>query len=278
MNKTNYHSHCDYCDGKAPMEEFVKRAVEEGFTGYGISSHSPLPLHAPWVLDKGDVESYIKDIELLKVKYKGIIDIYTGMEIDYIDEDFNPASEYFRKMPLDFRIGSVHFVRPTKDTVMDIDTHLEVFRGDLQLHYGGDVKRLSKDYFDASMRMVETGGFDFIGHGDKLSINVDQCVPGTSEQKWFTDMVNEYFAFVAEKGTMMEINTKRYNAKGYFFPNAQRFRIMREMGIPVLVNSDAHRPELINDNRDTALGLLKEAGFTCVRELSDGRWIDVEIG
>ena len=36
-NLTNYHSHCDFCDGHAPMELFVREAVKEGFSSYGIS-------------------------------------------------------------------------------------------------------------------------------------------------------------------------------------------------------------------------------------------------
>ena len=36
-NLTNYHSHCSLCDGRAPMEDFVREAVRRGFTSYGIS-------------------------------------------------------------------------------------------------------------------------------------------------------------------------------------------------------------------------------------------------
>ena len=43
-NLTNYHSHCDFCDGHAPMELFVREAVKEGFSSYGISSHAPFPV------------------------------------------------------------------------------------------------------------------------------------------------------------------------------------------------------------------------------------------
>ena len=37
-NLTNYHSHCLYCDGRANMEDFIRFAISEGFTSYGISS------------------------------------------------------------------------------------------------------------------------------------------------------------------------------------------------------------------------------------------------
>ena len=29
-NLTNYHSHCSLCDGRAPMEDFVREAVRRG--------------------------------------------------------------------------------------------------------------------------------------------------------------------------------------------------------------------------------------------------------
>ena len=37
-NLTNYHSHCLYCDGRANMDDFIRFAISEGFTSYGISS------------------------------------------------------------------------------------------------------------------------------------------------------------------------------------------------------------------------------------------------
>lgn len=70
-NLTNYHSHCSLCDGRAPMEDFVREAVRRGFTSYGISSHAPLPFPAVWTLDRGDVTTYLSEIERLKRSYAG---------------------------------------------------------------------------------------------------------------------------------------------------------------------------------------------------------------
>lgn len=36
MNLTNYHSHTLYCDGRAGMEDFIRFAISQGFTSYGI--------------------------------------------------------------------------------------------------------------------------------------------------------------------------------------------------------------------------------------------------
>lgn len=76
---------------------------------------------------------------------------------------------------------------------------------------------------------------------------------------------------------MVEINTKKYNACGVFFPNREHFGLLRELRIPVLVNSDAHRPELIDDGRHEAMAALREAGIREVIERVGNRWVPVEI-
>lgn len=50
-NLTNYHSHCLYCDGRANMEDFIRFAISEGFSSYGISSHAPLPFSTAWTME-----------------------------------------------------------------------------------------------------------------------------------------------------------------------------------------------------------------------------------
>ena len=65
MDLCTYHSHCDFCDGKAPAEDFVKATIEAGFHSYGISSHSPLPFETRWSLSKRNVEAYLMEIKRL---------------------------------------------------------------------------------------------------------------------------------------------------------------------------------------------------------------------
>lgn len=44
-----------------------------------------------------------------------------------------------------------------------------------------------------------------------------------------------------------------------------------------MVNSDCHYPDLVNDGRADAFGLLEKAGFRSTRELVGGHWQDVAI-
>lgn len=38
-----FHSHTEFCDGRAQMEAFARRAVADGFTHYGFTPTPPSP-------------------------------------------------------------------------------------------------------------------------------------------------------------------------------------------------------------------------------------------
>ena len=109
MQLSNYHSHCTFCDGRSTPEDFIKFAVAHGFRAYGFSSHSPLPFETFWNMSKDDMPEYLTEIERLKKKYSDRLEIYVGLEIDFLDESYNASIPYFRNLPLDYRIGSTFF-------------------------------------------------------------------------------------------------------------------------------------------------------------------------
>lgn len=111
MQLSNYHSHCTFCDGRSTPEDFIKFAVAHGFRAYGFSSHSPLPFETFWNMSKDDMPEYLTEIERLKKKYSDRLEIYVGLEIDFLDESYNASIPYFRNLPLDYRIGSITFFR-----------------------------------------------------------------------------------------------------------------------------------------------------------------------
>lgn len=278
MDLCTYHSHCTFCDGKAPAEEFVKAAIGAGFHSYGISSHSPLPFETRWSLSKANVEAYLQEIGRLKKLYAGQIELYAGLEIDYLNDDWGPSSDYFRQMPLDYRIGSVHLVTNGETgEMMDMDGNFDDFRENFREVYRDDLKHLVRDYFRSSARMVELGGFDFVAHLDKISMNGSLVDPSLTGQEWYNGWLREYFQLIAEKGVMVEVNTKAYAKKGLMFPNVKYFKWLKELNIPVMVNSDAHLPQLVNDNRDLAFRWLREAGIKRTMRLHRGAWEEVPL-
>lgn len=277
MNLTNYHSHCSFCDGRAPFEEFVKEAITQGFYSYGVSSHAPLPFPTQWTMEWGQMEAYLDEFKNLRQKYADEIELYVGLEIDYLNEESNPSVARFTELPLDYRIGSVHLLYDAAGEVVDIDCSPAVFKERVDRHFNGDVLRVVRMYFDRLFRMVELGGFDILGHADKMHYNASYYHPGLLDEPWYEALMKDYFSLVASRGYLVEINTKAYDSLGTFYPNSRYWELMKEYQIKVLVNSDAHYPERINAGRMEALRLLQAKGFATVAELHQGSWREVPI-
>ena len=277
MNLTNYHSHCSFCDGRAPLEEFVKEAISQGFYSYGVSSHAPLPFPTRWTMEWEQMEAYLDEFNNLRQKYADEIELYVGLEIDYLNEESNPSVARFTELPLDYRIGSVHLLYDAAGEVVDIDCSPAVFKERVDRHFNGDVLRVVRMYFDRLFRMVELGGFDILGHADKMHYNASCYHPGLLDEPWYEALMKDYFSLVASRGYLVEINTKAYDSLGTFYPNSRYWELMKEYQIKILVNSDAHYPERINAGRMEALRLLQAKGFATVAELHQGSWREVPI-
>lgn len=281
MQLSNYHSHCTFCDGRSAPEDFVKFALSHGFRAYGFSSHSPLPFDTFWNMSKDDMPEYLTEIGRLREKYRSQIELYIGLEIDYLDETYNASIPYFRELPLDYRIGSIHFLPMSdalkEDNMVCIDGAFSEFESAVGHHFGGDIRRLVERFFVASMKMVEAGGIDIVGHMDKIYMNGHKCEGFSLDADWYRKPLFDYLDLIASKGLMVEVNTKNLTRKQQTFPHTQYLSQLQARNIPILINSDCHFPDLVNDGREAAFALLREAGFKTSRELIGGSWQDVAL-
>ena len=274
MNLTNYHSHTPYCDGRSNIEEFIATALFWGFSSYGVSPHSPIPYTSSCNMLRERVDEYILEMDMLKKKYEGEIEIYTGMEIDYLGKEWNAANSYFQTLPLDYCIASVHFIPNQEGEYHDIDGSASKFVALVDKHYKGDIKYVVETYFENMINMIDLGGFDFVGHPDKVSMNASAYSPTITESKWYKDLIQDYFRFIAHKGSVLEVNTKAYSKSSFLFPNVQHFKTLKELNIPLVVNSDAHVPSLMKSGFKETYALLKEIGFRSTMQLYKGKWIE----
>jgi histidinol-phosphatase (PHP family) len=262
-------------------EDFVQAAISEGFRAYGFSSHSPLPFDTFWNMQASDMPEYLNEISRLKEKYKERLEIYTSLEIDYLDEIYNPSSLYFRELPLDYRIGSVHFI-PVKSGVnkksellVCIDGHFGNFEEAIKTYFNGDIKRFVQRYYESVMDMVKAGGIDIVGHIDKIYMNAQYFDGFSVEAGWYKEIFAATLELIKQKEIIVEINTKNFNRKAQTYPHLQYLALLKDLKIPVMVNSDCHLTHLINDGRLEILELLKTTGFKTTRELIKGEWEDI---
>ncbi len=223
------------------------------------------------------MDDYLSDFRRLKERYKERIELYVGLEIDYLNEESNPSVERFRLLPLDYRIGAVHMLYDGEGRVVDADVDAGAFRKMVNTRFSGDLELVVRLYYQRSLRLLELGGFDIVAHPDKIHYNAALYRPGLLDEPWYDILVREFLAEVVRRGYLMEVNTKSYRDLGVFFPDKRYFRFLHDIGARVVVNSDAHYPDRINSGREEALKVLAGSGFTTVAELHDGVWQDIRI-
>ena len=178
------------------------------------------------------------------------------MEVDYIDASCGPASSYFRELPLDYTIGSVHFILDFEGEPVDIDGHFDSFRRKMSDHFRRDIDYVVETYFAQSRAMIEAGGFDILGHFDKVGQNASAYAPGIEDGSHYRSLVQGLIDMIVERDLTIELNTKARREHGRFFPGERYMPQLVGAGITILVNSDAHYPDRIESSRDEALNIL----------------------
>ena len=281
MILSNYHGHCTFCDGRSYPENYVDFALSRHFRAYGFSSHAPLPFETYWNMSASDMPEYLAEIDRLKKKYADRIEIYTALEIDYLDESYNASITYFRNLPLDYRIGSIHFL-PIAEPLCErnmaaIDGPFEDYEEAVNRYFKHDIKLYVRRYFESLSHMIDDGGFDIVGHIDKIYMHGQHFPDFSVAAPWYVRLLSDCLEKVSQKGIMMEINTKNWMSKHELFPHESFLPLINELKIPVMVNSDCHYPDLVNDGRPEAFEMLRKSGFKSTRELVHGRWTDWEL-
>ncbi|HRZ96711.1 MAG TPA: histidinol-phosphatase [Paludibacter sp.] len=278
MYWSNYHSHCTYCDGRSSMEDFVRFAIAKGLKKYGFSSHAPLPFLTKWTMPEDDFEDYEKEFYRLKDKYKNEIELFIGLEVDYIQGCSDIKNEFFTNKKLDYSIGSIHYLdKISKHEYWSIDGDFETFEKGLNLLFGGDIQSAAERFFEITRNMIDKGDFDMVGHLDKITYHGLKIRNFDIESKWFYRLVTDVLELIKTKQMILEINTKSLNEHGITFPHQQFYPLINEMDIPIVVNSDCHYPTNVTAGFLPTFKALKNAGFKTMHQLFENEWQPVEF-
>ncbi len=251
----NLHSHTEFCDGHATLSEMAGAAAEAGMRVWAATPHSPICVESKCNMSKDSVPAFLEQCEAARERYDGTMRFLTSMEIDFINRDFGPHIDYFQRLPLDFRLGSVHFVPNQEGIWLDCDGRFERFAEYLRYGFNGDLRYVVEKYFEQVLAMLELGGIDMLGHFDKIIGNAAMADATIESQGWYEALVDDVVTHASASGVVVEINTKAFHDKGRFFPHSHWWDKLKSAGVPVAVNSDAHYPEKVNLGRREAISL-----------------------
>lgn len=269
---SNYHTHSKYCDGRCLPREYALYAEGHGFDILGFSSHAPVPFPNNFSVRDEEYTAYCDDVRALKEEFAGRLEIHLGLEIDYIpfvQEDFRPLVD---KGGLEYVIGGVHLIpNPAEFDSGNPDTASQLWfiDGPLQKRYDeglqrifhGDIRAGVRAYFHQQNAMIERNRPTVIAHCDKIVMHNRERFFSQND-KWFRDLLYETLDLMQQHGCICEINTRGlYKGRHTdFYPSSDTIRHMNQMGIPVLVGTDAHRPSDL-DRFENAYGFLRDIGY-----------------
>lgn len=274
---TNYHSHTRFCDGTDEPAAYAQAAIEQNVAIYGYSTHSPLPFSNAWSIKPENVADYVKAVQAVKEAYRGRLEVYLSMEVDYVPGLTSIHDPNVSSLGLDYTIGSVHYVEQFEDgSHFEIDYTHSYFDKGIEEIFKGDVQKCVTRYYELTRQMLTEAKPDILGHLDKIKMHNKAKLHFAETETWYRDAVMETLELTAKSGAIMEVNTRGMYKKlsDEPYPSAWVLKEAKTLGIPVMINSDSHVPREITGEFEAAAQIVLNAGYKEVRIFKDHNWQD----
>lgn len=272
MIRQNLHTHSRFSDGENTCEEIILAAIEKGFTGIGFSEHAYTHYDSDCCIKQDNIPVYYAEVNHLKQKYAGMIDVFLGFELD--------ECQNTDKAGLDYTIGSKHyFFNAETGEYYNVDYKHEFYQKSINLVAGGDIERLIRMYYNDYCRMLETQKPDIAGHIDLIvKLNADGRY-FDPKSAWYRRILDETAERVARTGCIVELNTGGIyrGATTVPYPAPELLACLFKLGVPVTVSSDSHSAKSLDFWFGEAVTLLKKTGYRSVKALTVNGFVDIEI-
>ncbi len=270
MQFEDWHTHNSLCKhAVGTIEDYIKKAIELNLNVIGVSDHFPyeyLSSEIPsledipyegYAMPTNNLESYILQLDELKEKYMNQIHIRTAFEIDFFKHQDHILNKYLKGYlnKLDYILGSVH-VLFGKAGVFAFDDGR--FLNKYKEYDGND--EIYMEYYDSLQVMINSPTFelDIVTHFD-LPKKFDKRI---EDKDMIMGKVNETLELVKKHDLTIEINTSGLRKKvKEQYPHIDIIKKIFELGIPILLGSDAHKPEEVAYEFKNIAKMLKNIGF-----------------
>ncbi|MDR2632453.1 MAG: histidinol-phosphatase [Treponema sp.] len=265
------HTHSTFCDGHDTIETLCQRAYEKGLAAIGFSSHAPIyrktGFSTDWHIQEDRLEAYLDTVRAVRRQWEGKLQVFLGLEIDYIPGLMGPKDRDYQDLGLDYCIGSVHYVIPPQGAPFAVDDSPDVFAAGIRDGFAQDPEAVVETYWDTVEGMIREGGFDILGHVDLIKKN--PCI--LQQKKWFSLESPRYERrlrgladTIGAFPVAVEVNTgglTRYKIPEPY-PSYALLRLLQAKQLPVIITADAHSAEDLDAHYDEARKTLLQAGYT----------------
>ncbi len=291
---TDYHVHLRLDDLEATAaehftgenaERYRQSAREHGIAELGVSEHvhrfrQALDVwrHPFWC------ENAVDDLDAYCAFVRERTDLKLGIEADFVPGAEDRMAALLEARDFDYVVGSVHFLGDRAVDMADFD----VWTGS-----GRSPEQIWRRYFQTLGEAARSGLFDILAHPDLVKVwgpagparptgparragPVDpagSARPARPGRPLPEGDLRRYYELaipgIAESQIAVEVSTAGLRKPvGELYPAPVFLEMCVEVGAPVALSSDAHRPEDVGADYDRALELLERVGVgeLCVFE------------
>jgi histidinol-phosphatase (PHP family) len=263
---SSMHTHTLFDDGSDDVETMCRAAREKNLRSIGFSAHAPIykktGIKTEWHLSEDNLERYISEVKEAKKRWQGKLEVYLGLEVDYIKGLRSAMDSDIISLNLDYIIGSVHYIVPLNGSdLFTVDGPAEETEKGIKEGFNGDAEAFMQSYYDALAEMIAVGGFDITGHADLLKKNFNGGKTWSLENE--ARRQKEISGAISRAGIVAEVNTGGLNRKkiNETYPSCTFLSFLKESHVPVTITADAHHADHVNGNYETALQTIIYAGF-----------------
>ena len=266
----NLHTHTTYCDGKQSVEDMIKAAIQMGGSSIGFSEHSYVPFDEEYSMSLEDIPSYISEVNALKEKYMGTIEVYLGLEMDYFTE----------KIPegLEFIIGTAHHVEK-EGQYITIDGYAEHLANMNEKHFGGDYYSMAELYYETVAGVVRKTGANIVGHFDLIAKNnVNSSMFDEMHPRYIKAALDAMDQVLADC-KIFEVNTGAMFRRGSLVPYPSVFLLkeLQKRDGEIILSSDSHTADSLYFKFDEMVELVKSCGFTRIKRFTKDGFVDERL-
>jgi len=233
MQNFNYHTHtyrCKHADDNLNDEDYVKLFIQEGFKKIAFTDHMPdkvgVDPRKHMRMDYSQKDEYLNSIKALKEKYKDLIDIETGFEIEFMPGQEKNLFEL--KKEVDKLVLGQHFIYAEDNKRLKIFRYQEFTHEDL-LKYAGCI-----------VKAMELGIPDIIVHPDLFMLSRDNFTEKEEEIAHIICSASEKYNIPLEIN-LTEANLLLLEKRDKItYPCKEFWNIAKDYNIKVLYGVDAH--------------------------------------
>ena len=250
MIPADLHVHSAFsADSETPMEDSIEEALKKGLSYICFTDHIDYDYPVDDLVFDFDLPAYFDALDRLKEKYRGRIEILTGVELG-MQKHLGPRyEELVKARPFDFVAASQHLVN-------NMDPYYpETFACRHDREVFGDYFRETLE----DIRLFED--FDALTH-------LDYIVRYGKEERTYAledyrEVIDEILKILIRRDKALEVNTAGIRKRlGDPNPKREVIRRYRELGGRLItVGSDSHKAYSIGYGYEETFRILKDCGF-----------------